>query len=94
MVKELFAHLLIALALFKGVARAVTIFEESQRAAGEFLFDKFLDHVLLVLDRGVVTILFLVDRDTTVACDIICFCQYFPPSFSYIVDNIVSYSFR
>ena len=74
-VDKALSHLLIALALLEGVARAVAIFIEGQRAAGEPLLHIFLDDRLLVFDRGVVAVKLLVDRNTAVAGDVKSFYQ-------------------
>ena len=88
--EKLFAHLLVALALLKGVARAVAVFEECQTAAGEFLPDIILNDCLLVLDGGVVAVQLLVNGDTAVARNVKFFYQFTSPALRDILDNIVS----
>ncbi len=73
------AHLLIALALFKGVAGAVAILKEGQRAAGKPLPDEFADDGLLVLDGDVVPVQLVVHRDPGVARNVKAFEQGEPP---------------
>ena len=67
------AHLLIALALLKGVAGAVAVFKERQRAAGEVGFYIVLDDGLLVLDRNVLLILLIIHGNAGIARDVKCF---------------------
>ena len=66
-------HLLIALALLKGVAGAVAVFKKRQRAAGEVGFYIVLDDGLLVLNRDVLLILLIIHRNTGIARDVKCF---------------------
>ena len=67
------AHLLIALALLKRVAGAVAVFKKRQRAAGEVGFYIVLDDGLLVLNRDVLLILLIINRNTGIARNVKCF---------------------
>ena len=77
------AHLLIALALLKGVARAVAVFKKRQRAAGKVGFYIVLDDGLLVLDRNVLLILLIIHGNTGIARDVKAFNQFGSPPFRY-----------
>lgn len=67
------AHLLIALALVEGVAGAVAVFKKRQRAAGKTGFYIVLDDGLLIFDRNVLLILFIIHGNTGIARDVKCF---------------------
>ena len=77
------AHLLIALALLKGVAGAVAVFKKRQRASGEVGFYIVLDDGLLVLNRDVLLILLIIHRNTGIARDVKAFNQFGSPPFRY-----------
>ena len=67
------AHLLIALALLKGVAGAVAVFKECQRAAGKVGFYIVLDDGLLVFNGDVLLLLLIIHGNTGIARDVKCF---------------------
>ena len=67
------AQLLIALALLKRVAGAVTVFKKRQRAAGKVGFYIVLDDGLLVLNRDVLLILLIIHGNAGIARDVKCF---------------------
>ena len=69
------AHLLIALALLKGVAGAVAVLEKGEAAAGKLRFYKVLDDGFLVLDGYIVPVDLVIDGDTGVACYAEGFCH-------------------
>ena len=77
------AHLLIALALLKGVAGAVAVFKKRQRAAGEMGFYIVLDDGLLVLDGDVLLILLIIHGNAGIARDVKAFNQFGSPPFRY-----------
>ena len=62
-------HFLITLPLLEGIAGAVTILVEGQRAVGEAVLHEIFDDSLLVFDRHIVAIQFLVHRNACVARD-------------------------
>ena len=75
------AHLLIALALLKGVAGAVAVFKKRQRAAGEVGLYIVLDDGLLVLDGDVLLILLIIHGNAGIARDVKAFDQFGSPPF-------------
>ena len=77
------AHLLIALALLKGVAGAVAVFKECQRAAGKMGFYIVLDDGLLVLDGDILLLLLIIHGNTGIARDIKAFDHVGSPPFKY-----------
>ena len=70
MIEQPLAQLLITLTLLKGVPGAVAVFKEGQAASGKFFFDEILNDRLLVLNRGVVAVLFFIYGNAAVACDV------------------------
>ena len=60
-------HFLITLPLLEGIAGTVTILVEGQRAVGEAVLHEIFDDSLLVFDRHIVAIQFLVHRNARVA---------------------------
>ena len=77
------AHLLIALALLKGVAGAVAVFKKRQRAAGKMGFYIVLDDGLLVLDGDVLLILLIIHGNAGIARNIKAFDHVGSPPFKY-----------
>lgn len=69
------AHLLIPLALLEGVPAPVAVLEHRERAPRKPLRDELLNDRLLVLNRGVVPILLLVNRDPAVPGNVEAFYQ-------------------
>ena len=64
------AHLLIALALLKGVAGAVAVFKKRQCAVRKVRCYKVFDDGLLVFNRHIVAVELLIDRNAGIACNI------------------------
>ena len=64
------AHLLIALALLKGVAGAVAVLKEGEAAARKALLHKVADDGLLVFDGDVIPVQLIVHGNAGVTCDV------------------------
>lgn len=64
--KQLAPHFLISLALFKGVAALVPVLVEVELRIWKIVFYIVLDDCLLIFDRGVFLVQFIVNRDTAV----------------------------
>ena len=69
-------------------AGAVTIFEKGQAAARKFLFDKVLNDRLLVFDRGVVPIQFLIDGNSAVSGNIKSLYQFYNHLFNRLLSTL------